>query len=132
VSNFTTALASTVAPALAALGTPWVARIGSLCLGIYIGFMGLLFVSHGGDFAIATFASLIAAIGGAVILSLLNQTGGGSDAISYYLIGLVVGGVGYIVLFASGYGNAPFPFPIATPSPSVPATVAPLESPSPS
>lgn len=103
------ALATQSSRAVQRIATSTTANAGAASLGSFLGFLILAFVTHGGDYTIATLGSIIAAIGGATVVGLLDKTKGGSSAVSWYLIGLSAGAVAYVLLALAGRAGDVFP-----------------------
>lgn len=102
-------LAMRTSEAVQAVLTQTTARIGAFALGAFLGFLVLVFVVRLDTYTIAGLSSIVAIIGGALVVGLLDKTLGGAAAVSAYLIGLFVGGAIYVALAVLGLIDLIFP-----------------------
>lgn len=111
-------LAVQTSRAVQRIATNYTANAGSFAIGAFIGLLVLAFVTHGTDYTLASLTGVIALVGGAAVTGLLDKTKGGSSAVSWYLIGVAIGAVVYILLAVGHLDDDVFPFkPTPTASP---------------
>lgn len=85
------------------------ANAGAFFLGFVLGFLVTLFATRITTHTIEGLVALVGILGGVTVVGLLDKLRGGRAAISWYLIGLGIGFVLYIVLAVAGLLPKLFP-----------------------
>lgn len=116
-------LRADISRSLQAATNPFLGFIGSLALGMFLGFLVFAYIAQNGLASLGTIASILALLGGAAAFGFLAKLADSDsptgNIIAAYAIGVVIGAGLFFAADVAGYADGLFPgCKCASPSPS--------------